>query len=79
MDKLEASMDLMHDILKTIQGDITTIKHDTRELKSSVTHIHENLHTMDGRLLNFQRSIYHMQSEIERILDRIGMSPTAQA
>lgn len=68
------SNDLIYEVLKALQKDVAAIKADTREMKSALIGIREQLHTLDGNFLRQERVMASFDTRIDRIETRLELT-----
>ena len=72
-NKDNASMELMHELMKQMHGSLARIEKDTGELKQGQIRIRDDLNTMRGDDLRLERMIAELDSRLERIEKRLDL------
>ena len=74
----EVSAELVYEMLKRMQADISNLKENGRELRQDVISIRGQLHTMQGDINSFRASIGHIEMRLDRIENRLDLRELAE-
>lgn len=74
----EVSADLVFEMLKRIQSDISNLKEGQRELRQDVISVRGQLHAMQGDINNLRASVGHIEVRLDRIENRLDLRELAE-
>ncbi len=74
----EVSADLVFEMLKRMQADISNVKESVRELRQDNISIRSQLHTMQGDINNLRASVGHIEMRLDRIENRLDLRELAE-
>lgn len=66
--------ELMHEVLKKIQGDVSHIKTDLSDVKAMQLRMREDFNRFEGDLLRFERLEAETQLRLDRIERRLELA-----
>lgn len=69
----DASMELMHELLKNIQSTLSEHSKQFEEVKEFCISIREDIHGVRGDLLRHERAFASLESDVERIKARLDL------
>ena len=69
----EEAQNLMLEILKRIQADLSDMKNGQRDIKSELISIKSQLHSMQGDALRQERTLAAFQLDLDRIKTRFDL------
>ena len=65
--------DLIYEVLKQMQSDLSTVKHDIGELKEGQMRLREDVHSLSGRVLQVERSLFSLDERLLRVERRLDL------
>lgn len=71
---VDITNELIYQVLQKIQGDISGIKHEIKEMKASITGLREQLHAAEGNYLRQERLMAGLDLRVERIEHRLNLN-----
>jgi predicted nucleic acid-binding Zn-ribbon protein len=71
---VEQTENLVLEILRRMQADMTEMKSDIKDLKTGQIEIRMQLHSMDGNVLRQERTIAAVQVKVDRIETRLDFT-----
>ncbi len=74
----EVSAELVYELLKRMQADISNLKEGQRELRQDMISVRRELHTMQGDINNLRASIGHIEMRLDRIENRLDLRELAE-
>ena len=74
----EVSAELVYEMLKRMQADISNVKESVRELRQDNISIRSQLHTMQGDINNLRASVGHIEMRLDRIESRLDLRELAE-
>ncbi len=75
----DLSPDLIFEILRKIQGELTSLKDGVRELRQDNISIRGHLHLLQGEMNNLHSSTSSIHDRLERIENRLELRELAEA
>ncbi|HTO30062.1 MAG TPA: hypothetical protein VL202_02600 [Pararhizobium sp.] len=75
----EVTNELMYELLKRIQVDISSLKEGQRDLRHDNLSLRNQFHTMQGDINNLRGSIAHIEDRLDRIENRLELRELAEA
>ncbi|MCP9237917.1 hypothetical protein [Lewinella sp. JB7] len=70
----DVTNELMYKVLKKIQGDLSDVKDDIKDIKEGQISIRNQLHAMQGDTLRQERTIASLQHDVDRIKTRFDLT-----
>ena len=67
------NQDLMLEILKQLQTDLSSVKKDVGELKEGQIRIREDVNSLSGHVLSLERTQHAFDNRLQRIEKRLGL------
>ena len=74
----EISGELIYEMLKRIQADVSTLKDGQRDLRNDQISLRNQMHSMQGDINNLRGSIAHIEDRLERIENRLDLRELAE-
>lgn len=71
--------ELMYELLKRIQGDISGLKEGQRDLRQEMSSLRGQFHLLQGDFNNLRSTVGHMEIRLERIENRLELRELAEA
>lgn len=68
-----SDQDLMLEILKQLQADLSSVKKDVGELKEGQIRIREDVHSLSGHVLSLERTQHAFDNRLQRIEKRLDL------
>ncbi len=69
----EVNGDLIYEMLKRIQADVSLLKEGQRDLRQDNLSLRNQLHTMQGDINSLRGSIGHIEDRLDRIENRLEL------
>lgn len=74
----DISNELMYELLKKMQADISSLKHGQREHRDDILSLRNQIHGMQGDINSLRGSIGHIEDRLERIDNRLELRELAE-
>lgn len=76
---VEVTQDLIYEVLRNIQGDVSNLKGNVRELRQDNVSIRNHLHLLQGDVNNLHGTVGQIVDRLERIENRLDLRELAEA
>ncbi len=69
----DVTNELIYEVLKQVQTEVSAVRHDVRELKTGVARIERELHSIRGDLLRQAEGMAGLEVRMDRMETRLGL------
>ena len=74
----DVTNELMYELLKRMQTDISSLKHGQREHRDDILSLRNQMHGMQGDINSLRGSVGHIEDRLERIENRLELRELAE-
>ncbi|MXN53612.1 hypothetical protein GR158_21140 [Shinella sp. AETb1-6] len=75
----DISQELMFELMKRIQSDLTTFKDGQRDMRQDIVSLRNHMHVMQGDVNNLHSSMAQVLTRLDRIENRLELRELAEA
>jgi DNA anti-recombination protein RmuC len=75
----DISQELMFELMKRIQSDLTTLKDGQRDMRQDIVSLRNHMHVMQGDVNNLHSSMAQVLTRLDRIENRLELRELAEA
>ncbi|WLS02419.1 hypothetical protein [Shinella oryzae] len=75
----DISQELMFELMKRIQSDLTTLKDGQRDMQQDIVSLRNHMHVMQGDVNNLHSSMAQVLTRLDRIENRLELRELAEA
>ncbi|MDP9591149.1 UNVERIFIED_ORG: DNA anti-recombination protein RmuC [Shinella zoogloeoides] len=75
----DISQELMFELVKRIQSDLTTFKDGQRDMRQDIVSLRNHMHVMQGDVNNLHSSMAQVLTRLDRIENRLELRELAEA
>ncbi|MGO4436195.1 hypothetical protein [Rhizobium sp. RAF56] len=75
----DLSQDLMFEILRKIQADISSLKEGQRDIRHDINGLRNHMHVLQGDINSLQSSTTQILDRVDRIDNRLELRELAEA
>ncbi|WLS08223.1 hypothetical protein Q9314_00100 [Shinella sumterensis] len=75
----DISQELVFELMKRIQSDLTTFKDGQRDMRQDIVSLRNHMHVMQGDVNNLHSSMAQVLTRLDRIENRLELRELAEA